>query len=196
MMAKEENMKKLSLLERNARGGMWDKLADDLDESRLRYPRPRLSHAVHEYMAESVAARPVYGLHQLARLSELMLHHVTVGSNRNPEHLERVECLFVDVRTVIRDHIERWPKGVRPDRKSLSALRAKVEALLAEAREVYFAVKGTGLKTCPCCHGRGRVAARDLLAIRGAVAKLVADGLIDRKAYSHPITLERHGDAI
>ena len=67
-MTKEENMKKLSLLERNARGGMWDKLVDDLDESRLRYPRPRLSHAVREYMAESIAARPVYGLHQLARL--------------------------------------------------------------------------------------------------------------------------------
>jgi hypothetical protein len=196
MMTKEENMKKLSLLERNARGGMWDKLVDDLDESRLRYPRPRLSHAVREYMAESVAARPVYGLHQLARLSELMLHHVTVGSNRNPEHLERVECLFIDVRTAIRGHIERWPRGVRPDRKSLSTLRTKVKALLAEAREVYYAVKGTGLKTCPCCHGRGRVAAKDLLVIRDAVAKLVAEGLIDRKIYEHPIMLEKHGDEI
>lgn len=196
MKSREQDRRKLGLLERSARGGMWDKLMDDLDESRCSYPRPRLSHAVHEYMADSVADRPVYGLHQLARLSELMLHHVTVGANRNPEHLERVECLFVDVRSVIRSHVERWPRGVRPDRKSLAKLRAEVRRLLGEAREVYGEVKGSGLKTCPCCHGRGRIAAKDLAVLRDAVAQLVSKGLIDRKIYTHPIMMERHGDEI
>ena len=196
MKSRKQDRDKLAKLMHGAKGGMWDKLVDDLDESRCSYPRPRLSHAVGEYMSDDVAKRPVYGLHQLARLSELMLHHVTVGVNRNPEHLERVECLFVDVRTVIRNHIERWPRGIRPDRKSLAALRAEVKRLLEEARDTYREVKGSGLKTCPCCHGRGRIAAKDLAVLRDAVAQLVSKGLIDRKIYTHPIMMERHGDEI
>lgn len=135
--------------------GMRRLLIDDMREERADAPRP-LSRNLEGYM-EGAAARPVFGLHKAARLSEHYMYRTHFGRKASTRRFAgAAEAFFFDVRQTISTLLHNWRGGPLPAGKR-EKLRQAIARFDRDAKGIEAALGSVRRCACPCCRGTARI---------------------------------------
>lgn len=138
-------------------GGTRFMFRDDLKDIRAEAPRKTLNRQISAYMDPDVSKRPLFGIHQLARLTEYFLHITRNGREDGRKFLKRAEDLFFEVRTRQRSILANHGANWKFDDQETALLRVFVLEVAAKCRSFYADLRNNRKVTCPICGGKGTV---------------------------------------
>lgn len=165
-------------------GGGWGTRAlfrDDLKEWRIDHPRGTLNRQIGLYLSRSIAKRPLFGLHQLVRLTEYLVNATRNGKAGNRRFTAEAEDLYFRVRTrmhtVFTNHGGDWT--FTPEEKG--NLRIFVENTVDDCNALYRRLRASRKASCPVCGGSGRV--YEDIAVKAVqfAHKLLDEGVVRRE---------------
>lgn len=138
-------------------GGTRLMFRDDLKDIRIESPRRSLNRQIAVYMNDGIASRPLFGMHQVARLTEYFVHVTRNGRDMNRKYAAKAEDLFFKVRTRMKSVLASHGKEWRFTDEETQALRVFVLDIVGECREFHRLLHTNHMVTCPICGGRGSV---------------------------------------
>ena len=157
-------------------GGIRRKYRDDMRDERSERPR-RLPRGIDSHL-DGATARPLFGLHRVARVSEHLLWLARYGKPAFRRYLEDAEKLFFEVRAEEASVLRHVGVEKRPSARFTERLRSSVEALAEDCRTLRAKMDEVKKVPCPCCHGTGRIFEINDRAVRKVLDDAVAKGLI------------------
>ena len=161
-------------------GGTRLMFREDLKDIRIESPRRSLNRQIAVYLNDGIATRPLFGLHQIARLTEYFVHVTRNGREMNKKYAAKAEDLFFKVRTRMKSILSSHGKEWRFSEEETQALRVFVLDIVNECRELHRLLHTNHMVTCPICGGKGTVLETTAVKAVQFAKKLLAEKRITR----------------